>query len=461
MKKSFRISLVALLAAVPMMAMAADPVYPATAEPTSDSNAPVASGNPKYALAPANSLTDGNAASAGYVKGAYNAAIKAINKVHDEAITAQSAANSANSAIAGLGSVYEAKGAATSAIAGLDSTVSQASAADKPAVTVKEVDGKLTEVTASIASGTISKNALNSTVQASLDKADSALQAHQTITTGSANGTISVAGSDVSVKGLGTAAYSAATAFDASGAATSAKTAIENKLSSGATGYDINAKSLKVNGTAVLTSHQDISGKINTSAISSALSSTSTNDQVAGAKATYDAIATAKSGAISTAAADATSKANAAESAAKSYADTELAKKINSTAISTAITSTSTDTQVASAKAVYDATKNAPTKTGVAATVNAAKGSKSGVSLGVNFGTITTNTSALKVSVPTKASYNIMQTWGSDSATAATYSLGSNSDASVTGTATTSIGATTATGSITDIAISVASYVAE
>ncbi len=38
-------------------------------------------------------------------------------------------------------------------------------------------------------------------------KADSALQTHQKITTGSANGTIAVDGTDVSVKGLGSLAY--------------------------------------------------------------------------------------------------------------------------------------------------------------------------------------------------------------------------------------------------------------
>lgn len=44
-------------------------------------------------------------------------------------------------------------------------------------------------------------------VQTSLGKADTALQTHQKITTGSADGTISVDGTDVSVKGLGSLAY--------------------------------------------------------------------------------------------------------------------------------------------------------------------------------------------------------------------------------------------------------------
>ena len=53
----------------------------------------------------------------------------------------------------------------------------------------------------------IPKTDLDSSVQTSLGKADTALQTHQTITTGSANGTIAVGGTDVAVKGLGSLAY--------------------------------------------------------------------------------------------------------------------------------------------------------------------------------------------------------------------------------------------------------------
>lgn len=55
--------------------------------------------------------------------------------------------------------------------------------------------------------GVIPKSDLSSEVQASLNKANTALQSHQTITTGGANGTISVGGTNVSVKGLGSLAY--------------------------------------------------------------------------------------------------------------------------------------------------------------------------------------------------------------------------------------------------------------
>ena len=65
-----------------------------------------------------------------------------------------------------------------------------------------QINAKYTKPT-----GGIPKTDLSSAVQTSLGKADSALQTHQTITTGSANGTIAVGGTDVAVKGLGSLAY--------------------------------------------------------------------------------------------------------------------------------------------------------------------------------------------------------------------------------------------------------------
>ncbi|MBR3148142.1 MAG: hypothetical protein IKF41_02230 [Alphaproteobacteria bacterium] len=80
MKKIFGISLFALLAISPIMAgaevVAGDPG-------ATTSSAAAASATPKYALK--NSAdTDGNAATAGYVKGAYNAIIKGINATQGE-----------------------------------------------------------------------------------------------------------------------------------------------------------------------------------------------------------------------------------------------------------------------------------------------------------------------------------------------------------------------------------------
>ena len=81
------------------------------------------------------------------------------------------------------------------------------------------------KVTATITDGSITKAKLEAGVQTSLNKADSALQKTD-IVSGSVNGTISVGGSDVEVKGLGTAAYKAVSDFDAAGAADDAKAAV-------------------------------------------------------------------------------------------------------------------------------------------------------------------------------------------------------------------------------------------
>ena len=66
------------------------------------------------------------------------------------------------------------------------------------------VDGNTHKVTASVKNGSLTKAMLASGVQTSLGKADSAVQE---IATGSANGNISVDGTDVPVKGLASAAF--------------------------------------------------------------------------------------------------------------------------------------------------------------------------------------------------------------------------------------------------------------
>ena len=74
-------------------------------------------------------------------------------------------------------------------------------------------------VTSKIADANVTRVKLHTDVTTSLDKADSAVQS---ITTGTENGTVSVDGTNVPVKGLGTAAYQPTSAFDASGAAAQA-----------------------------------------------------------------------------------------------------------------------------------------------------------------------------------------------------------------------------------------------
>ena len=119
--------------------------------------------------------------------------------------------------------------------------------------------------TEKIADTNVTKAKLATTVQTSLNKADSAVQKEEVVT-GETAGTIKVQGNEVAVAGLGSAAFADTTAFDAAGAA-------------------------------------------------------------AAAEATAAADATAKANkALEDAKADATKKANAAEKNAKDYADAEIAK---------------------------------------------------------------------------------------------------------------------------------------
>lgn len=77
--------------------------------------------------------------------------------------------------------------------------------------------------TVKIKDANVTKVKLAAEVQTSLGKADSAVQ---TIATGTKNGSIAVDGTDVDVKGLGSAAYKADTAFDAAGTAAGVKTEV-------------------------------------------------------------------------------------------------------------------------------------------------------------------------------------------------------------------------------------------
>lgn len=78
--------------------------------------------------------------------------------------------------------------------------------ADRDIATVGQLNAGLNDKYTKPTGG-IPKSDLASAVRASLEKADSALQSHQSITTGSVNGTIAANGTDVAVKGLGSLAY--------------------------------------------------------------------------------------------------------------------------------------------------------------------------------------------------------------------------------------------------------------
>lgn len=154
MKKLLGISLVAVLAVSPMMAraeaVAGDPGTTVTTGAVSATNPP------KYALAQSTG-NDGKVATAGYVKGAYNAAIKAVNKLED---TKQNV------------------------ISDLETIRSNASAGAN-----------------------------------ALQKAD--------ITEGTTNGAITVKGTAVPVHGLGSAAYTASTAYASAAQGALADTALQ------------------------------------------------------------------------------------------------------------------------------------------------------------------------------------------------------------------------------------------
>lgn len=74
------------------------------------------------------------------------------------------------------------------------------------------IDPQTHKVTATVTDGSITKAKLDAGVQASLGKADSAVQK---VETGTENGSIAVDGTDVSVKGLGDAAYTTVAALNA------------------------------------------------------------------------------------------------------------------------------------------------------------------------------------------------------------------------------------------------------
>lgn len=98
----------------------------------------------------------------------------------------------------------------------------------KTAAVLVNVDPTSHVITASIREGSIAKAMLSSDIQASLSKADSAIQE---ITTGSVNGNISVDGTDVPVKGLADAAYTTVASLNttAKGYADNVQTALIGK----------------------------------------------------------------------------------------------------------------------------------------------------------------------------------------------------------------------------------------
>lgn len=100
-------------------------------------------------------------------------------------------------------------------VADLVDVYTSGSAADDAVKIAISTDNK---ISATVTNEGITLAMLADDVQTSLGKADTALQ-KASITTGSANGTISVGGDDIAVKGLDSAAYAKTTDFDSAGSA--------------------------------------------------------------------------------------------------------------------------------------------------------------------------------------------------------------------------------------------------
>ena len=119
--------------------------------------------------------------------------------------------------------IYTAKQGATQIQLVIDQSTNEISASIVAgSVTATEL-AENAVITAKIADKNVTKAKLSDEVQTSLGKADSAVQE---IAEGTANGTIAVDGTDVAVKGLGSAAYTDSSAYDVAGSANTVKSAV-------------------------------------------------------------------------------------------------------------------------------------------------------------------------------------------------------------------------------------------
>lgn len=125
--------------------------------------------------------------------------------------------------------IYTAKQGATQIQLVIDQSTNEISASIVAgSVTATEL-AENAVITTKIADKNVTKAKLSDEVQTSLGKADSAVQLAD-VTSGSANGTIAVKGTDVAVTGLGSAAYTDSSAYDVAGSANTVKsTVIGNK----------------------------------------------------------------------------------------------------------------------------------------------------------------------------------------------------------------------------------------
>ena len=123
--------------------------------------------------------------------------------------------------------IYKAKANATQIQISIDSSTREISATIVAGGvgTTELADGAVTTVKIADANVTLAK--LSTAVQASLGKADTAVQS---VTEGATNGTVSVDGTDVPVHGLGSAAFTESSAYDPSGSAAGVQTKLDEEV---------------------------------------------------------------------------------------------------------------------------------------------------------------------------------------------------------------------------------------
>ena len=174
MKKLLNISVIAALAVLPLAANAAVGEVVSVADPAhSTASGITAETAPKYALAVEAATDATNVATASYVKGAYNAAIKAINKVSEtatNALTADGTATLTNKTIDANGtgnSITNIEKDNFAAGAVVDSTTGIAavgSASDDKFVTEKAVASEIADATTGMVTETGTQTLTNKTI---------------------------------------------------------------------------------------------------------------------------------------------------------------------------------------------------------------------------------------------------------------------------------------------------------
>jgi hypothetical protein len=187
-----------------------------------------------------------------------------IDGVKNLQLTIANQTTPVNIPVTDLVDVYTAKANATQVQVAISNTNEISASVVAKSITATELNDNAVE-TAKIKDGNVTKAKLESGVQTSLGKADTAYQkastgipktdlasgvqtslgkadtAVQKVETGGANGTIKVDGTDVAVKGLGSAAYTASTAYATSAQGTKADSALQSV--EGSTYVEVTTKS--------------------------------------------------------------------------------------------------------------------------------------------------------------------------------------------------------------------------